>query len=174
MKWKLYVNKDQASIDVLTMIQHIPDLSTKLASVSYRYFSSGPTLENGKSKITNASKITEILIGKTNKVETQRRVPTRVEKFMKSTPDYDDRVYSEIYSDDGIKSQIQDEDDYDEEIKSRKKEQYDKKYNEQLQRLEKKQVPKRVPVEQTPDYAETTEEKKEDEMYDYFKKLLAN
>ena len=93
---------------------------------------------------------------------------------MKSTPDYDDRVYSEIYSDDGIKSQIQDEDDYDEEIKSRKKEQYDKKYNEQLQRLEKKQVPKRVPVEQTPDYAETTEEKKEDEMYDYFKKLLAN
>lgn len=162
MKGILIVNDAKDSYDILTLIKGYPGLDKKLKEVKIQMSEKVPHLVVGKSKITGKDNILRVLTSGYTRPKPKPVAPRNM--------DYEDYAYRGIYSED-IKSPIKDIDE-DESVQSKKKEIYDEQIRRYNDNLEHKQTPKRIPVEPEDVYVETAEEKTENNLMDYFNRIM--
>jgi hypothetical protein len=163
MKAILFVSGDEQSRKLLIMLKNRYDLGDKLKKVKINMKLKEPYMSIGGKKKKGYNEILTYLMAKP-----QNKGHTPIPKPMDYS--YEDHAYSCLYSD-SVKSQIDDE-EVDDEIKSKKKVQYEQQYERQLGRVENpSHPPKRVPVE-PPMYKESIEEQKEDELMDFYNKIM--
>jgi len=158
----LFVPDNDESLTILRVLQGKKHLGQKLEKVKINMKLTKPHLQTENGKITGITNILKYL----QPPPVQRR-PAPVHHM-----DYDERAFRDIGRG-NAKIAIPDDDDVDENIKVMKKKQYEDQYTRHMSRLENPQVPKRIPVEPEPDdYFESFEEKKADELDNYYKQIM--
>jgi hypothetical protein len=165
MKATLFVSDDEISRKILIMLQNREGLGEKLKKVKINMDLDEPYLAIGNKKKTGYDDILMYLINPPRQQKRSQQ-PTPM-----SAMSYEDMAYAKLYSD-NAKSQY-DEDDVDDEIKAKRKVQYEEQYDRQLKKLDNPtRPPKRIPIEKKVEYVESMEEQKENELMDYYNGIM--
>lgn len=164
----LYVGNTPESRALLKVMHNMRSYNNELVKVKIDMRKEKPVLVFKQQKIKDMAKILSFIKPSQPVRRPQMRQPP-------VNHDFEDQTYRSIYSEDSKTPTKDFDDEIDDEINSKKKQQREDQYRRHQDRLSQAQVPKRVPVEardEQPEYEEGIEEKKENELNDYYNYIM--